>query len=168
MSGKTHAMVGANAVWVATLFYSIENAVALLIAVGALAALLPDIDAPHAKIHYVGKGALGMFKGVFHHRGFFHSLLAIAIVAVLSTMFLRQYHPALPLIITLAYASHPFIDGFNYAGVEYLCPSRKRIHLLPKFLRSQVNGPFDQLLFVLGAGGLLFLLLGYSGLVISV
>ncbi|MBI2411225.1 MAG: metal-dependent hydrolase [Candidatus Kerfeldbacteria bacterium] len=164
MSGKTHAVVGANAVWVAALVYPLGNEVPVLLAIGALAALLPDIDATSAKIHYMGSGALGVFRGVFHHRGFFHSFLAISIIAILTQLFLSSYHPALPMVMILGYASHPIIDGFNKPGVEYFFPWRKRIRLLPKWLTTPVNGVVDQLLFIAGVAGIVFLMTTYSDL----
>lgn len=79
MTWYTHAAVGANAVWLTALFGEPTRYASFYIMLGAFAALLPDIDASWrgAKIHYVGGGILGIFKGVFRHRGFFHSVICI-------------------------------------------------------------------------------------------
>ena len=164
MNWRTHALVGANAVWIASAVYPVTPAFAWLIAVGAFAGLAPDIDAVQAKIHYLGGGFLGIFKGAFKHRAFFHSILCAAIVYALVWFFLRQYHPALPLVAAAGYASHPLIDGFNIPGVEYLFPVRVRYHLLPKSLRTPVGGFVDQLLLVLACFGLLYFVLSYATL----
>lgn len=163
MSGYTHAVVGANAVWVAALLGMVDERAWLLALAGALAALLPDIDAREAKIHHLGKGALGAFRGAFQHRGFFHSLMAVAVVFGLSFTFLRAYHPLLPFIIALGYASHPIIDGLNFKGVRYLFPMRRMFHLVPKWLASPVRGWYDQLFFIVGLVGIaLFFLTHYA------
>lgn len=154
MSGKTHAIIGANAVWVASLFGQVDQNIALLIAAGALSALLPDIDARQATIHYLGHGVLGMFKRVFRHRGFFHSILATMIIFLLSVVFLQEIHPLLPIVITIGYASHPLIDAFN-AEVQYFFPYPRFMSFIPRPLRFKVNSPGDHLFFIAGTLGIL-------------
>ena len=151
----THATVGANVIWLSLLADTIDERIIILGAAGAIAALLPDIDATAAKIHFLGGGVLGVFRGGFIHRGFFHSLLAGVAVFILSFIFLRHYQPLLPLAIALGYISHPFIDGLNYGGVQYFFPYRKKFHILPKFLRTPVEGLTDRLLLVISVGLLL-------------
>ena len=150
MQGKTHAIVGANAVWITALAGQVDQGTIFLIVAGALAGLLPDIDADQAKIHYIGGGVLGMFKGNFIHRGFFHSWLAVLFIFIISTIFLTQFHPWLPIIITLAYLSHPILDGLTKSGVRFLFPLKK-FKLLPKKLGFKISGQFDNALFVIGA-----------------
>ena len=163
MTWRTHAVVGANAVWITALFSTVDATALGLLAAGAFAGLLPDIDASGrgAKIHYVGGGALGLFKGVFQHRGFFHSVMAVVLLFLVSTWLLREYHPLLPLILTLGYASHPIIDGFNTVGVRYLFPKRKMYNLIPKFFRTPVHGFADQLFFILGIMGIALFVLSH-------
>jgi membrane-bound metal-dependent hydrolase YbcI (DUF457 family) len=155
MSGKTHAMIGANAVWLAHLLGQVDASFPFLIAVGAFAALLPDIDAVYAKIHFVFKGIFGMFKHNFTHRGFFHSLVAVALLYLICFLFLRTYHPLLPPIIALGYASHPFIDAFN-GGVQYLFPYPRFLSFVPRLFRFRVNSNGDHALFFLGALGIVY------------
>ena len=165
MSGYTHAAIGANAVWLAALTGVVDERVVVLVAAGALAGLLPDIDATSAKIHFLFGGVLSPFRGrhsgVFQHRGIFHSIFAVAVVFALSFIFLRQYNPLLPFVLALGYASHPFIDGLN-TGVGYLFPfNLKRYALVPRSLQTRVGGPVDQLLFFLAIVGLLMFFLGH-------
>jgi len=163
MSGLTHAVIGANAIWIASVYGVVDQNTALLAGVGAIAGLLPDIDASSAKIHYLFGQFLSVFKGrhsgIFEHRGIFHSILSVIIIFVFSFIFLRQYNLLLPLVITIGYASHILIDGLN-TGVGYFFPfNRQRYALVPKFLRSKVKGPVDQALFILGTVSLLFFFL---------
>ena len=79
MTGKTHALVGANAIWILVLSGQIDAYAPLLILVGAIGGILPDIDANRATIHYKMGGIFGIFKGVFRHRGFFHSWLVLVL-----------------------------------------------------------------------------------------
>lgn len=159
MTWKTHALVGANAAWIVALYPAAAPNIFLLLAAGALGGLLPDIDAGTAKIHFVGGGTLGFFRGIFQHRGFFHSLPATLIVFVLAYSFLSVYDPFLPWVLALGYVSHCVIDAWNYSGVQFLFPWRVKFHLLPHLLRSPVKGFTDQLLFVVGCAGLVIFLL---------
>ncbi len=161
MSGTTHAMVGANAVWLTTITLdpAVNEQTIMLIAVGAFVALLPDIEAKQAKIHFLGKGVLRPFQGMFRHRGFTHSFLAIGLVFLISYLVLHEVNIWLPWVITTSYASHSIIDGLNYPGVKYCFPWRKRIRLVPKILATKVKGPVDQGLFIISTMTLLFFVL---------
>lgn len=159
MSGRTHAVVGANAAWIAPLLGGSTNIPLILFAlIGAVAALLPDIEAGRAKIQYVAGGVFGIFRNIFQHRGFTHSLLGVLLLFLLS-LSTFSLHPVLPLIITLGYITHPVIDGFNHAGTQYLYPVQRKFWLVPKILRTPLGGLADQLLFVLGLLGVALLVL---------
>lgn len=157
MTGRTHAVVGANAAWIVALAGSGDGRLFLFVIIGALAGLLPDIDAGGAKIHHVAGGALGAFRGVFSHRGFFHSLLAVVIVWFVATLGLRQFHELLPAVVTLGYLSHLVIDGLNFKGTRYLFPWQREFHLVPKWLATPAGGIVDQLLMILGLASVLIL-----------
>jgi membrane-bound metal-dependent hydrolase YbcI (DUF457 family) len=158
MTGKTHAIIGANAAWLALLQNVPPTHLVLFLIAGTIAGLLPDIDAQSAKIHHIGGGVLGIFGGAFAHRGFFHSLLATVILFAVSFWFLKDFDVLLPFVITLGYASHLLIDGLNFKATRYLFPLRREDHLVPKWLASPVGGVTDQLLFVFGGLGLLLFL----------
>lgn len=159
MTGRTHAVVGANAAWIAAFLGNSDDRVFLLAIAGAFAGILPDIDAGGAKIHHVVGGAFGAFRGVFSHRGFFHSCLAVAIVWAVSTIFLRAYHELLPAVVTLGYLSHLVIDGFNFKGTRYLFPWQREFHLVPKWLATPTGGFVDHIFMIAGLTGIVILLL---------
>jgi len=120
---------------------------------------LPDIDATSAKIHYIGGGVLGGAKGTFHHRGFFHSFLAAALIFIVSLVFLFNYYPLLPFVLALGYVSHPIIDGLSRGGVQYLFPYKKKFYLLPKSLAIKTDGQVDQAIFFIGVMTLILFIL---------
>ena len=148
-------MVGANAVWVAAYFGGIDSYAPALLAAGAFAALLPDIDAGGhgAKIHHIGGGVLKMFRGWFQHRGFFHSFLATGFIYFLCLITLADYHAQLPIVIAAGYASHLIIDAFNRKGARYLFPAPNFISPVPRFLTAPVKGWTDWAFFGLGLYG---------------
>ena len=165
MTWQTHVAIGANAAWLTALSGQTHEWSLLMLAVGAFASLLPDLDAvgSGAKIHYVGGGIFSMFKNSFRHRGFMHSLVAGMLILLVSVLFVGRINPFLPGVIVLGYISHPFIDGLNLTGVQYFFPSSRKFNVAPRFLRSPVRGWADQLLFVLGTMGVIsyIFLFGY-------
>jgi membrane-bound metal-dependent hydrolase YbcI (DUF457 family) len=164
MKWYTHMAVGANSVWLLQVTGQVDQYSALLAAIGGLAGLLPDIDAVSAKIHYIGGGILGMFRreraGVWQHRGIWHSLLAIYVVFIVTLLCFYSLHPFLPLIITLAFASHMIIDSFN-TSVGWLFPFyNQKINIIPRFMRTRVGGTIDTILFIIASAALVIFLLG--------
>ncbi len=165
MTWRTHIAVGANALWLTTLGSVPPAVVAALIPLTMIASLLPDIDTAGggAKIHYIGKGAFGIFRGLFfgkyfHHRGLMHSITAAAVLFIFLTIFFARSYPLIPIIITLAYFSHPLIDGFN-STVGYLYPfNLKRYAWIPKRLYIKVDSRLDNILFFLASASLLLFL----------
>ena len=94
----------------------------LFMTIVLLSSIFPDIDHPDSKIGSKAK----IFSFLFEHRGFFHSLLFLALVYVVSILFIKNIYFILPLFI--GYGSHLFIDCFNQAGIMPLHPlSRFRI-----------------------------------------
>lgn len=166
MNWRTHAAVGANAIWLTSLFGQVDQQILVLLPAAIIGGLLPDIDAPSAKIHYAGGGVLGGFRGLFfgkyfRHRGIMHSILAVFVLSTALFIFSYNTYPLLSFVFGLSYLSHAVIDAFNYSGVGFLFPFRLRFyHLLPRMFRSQVNGPVDTILFLIGVFGVaLFFLL---------
>ena len=102
---------------------------ARLLACGALASMLPDVD------------VLGMRFGVsygsdFGHRGFTHSLLFAAVVALAGAFFRRRLRtPFLGAFVFLfaAMASHGLLDTFTNggSGVELLWPFASERYFAP-------------------------------------
>lgn len=167
MTWRTHVAIGANAIWIVGFFGKVDQSILIYLPVAMLASLLPDIDATSAKIHYVGGGTLGLFKGAFygkyfHHRGLMHSFFVSALILIILLIIFNNSYPLLPFVFALAYISHPIIDGFN-TSVGYLYPFvGKRFALLPRSFRFQVGSPADILLMFLGIAGLLIFFAGFS------
>ncbi|MBI3231551.1 MAG: metal-dependent hydrolase, partial [Candidatus Doudnabacteria bacterium] len=144
MTWRTHVAVGTNAIWLAGIFWQVDQTILVYLPTAIIASILPDIDASAAKIHYLGGGALGILKGsfhgkYFHHRGIMHSLTAVFILYVILRFIFHNSFPALPAIFTVSYLSHCVIDGFN-TGVGYFYPFiYKKFALLPKPLLARVG-----------------------------
>ncbi len=146
-----------------------------LAAVAALAALLPDLDAPRSKIRSL---ALGPFRpldplgellhGAWGHRGPLHSLLGLNVFGLICTLPLALlwgwvYGAA----ALLGYASHLALDAMTQRGVPLL-PARgkdrrwnlrHRRHLLPRVLRFVTGSSAEDVLQAFLFGAVLLLLL---------
>ncbi|MDO8435143.1 MAG: metal-dependent hydrolase [bacterium] len=159
MTWRTHAAIGANAGMFALSLFGGSTPL-LGVFIGAFGGIVPDIDATYAKIHTIGLFGLARGDGDFH-RKFFHSLLAVALLAGAAQLFFSGAYRTAAFAFVFGYFSHMFIDGMNYAGVMYLWPWQKKIRLLPKMLRSRVGSAFDDGLFFMGIIGLFAQLLPY-------
>ena len=165
MTGKTHFVVGANTAWLAYLFLPQDLWFIVLPLIGGVAALLPDLDNRHASIHQWTKGLLRLLLiDRIRHRSLFHSLIIIPVV-VLMGLILLPVHLMAPVVFVFGYITHPFIDGFNPQGCEYLYPCKKNFRLIPKFLCVKTGGWVDHLLFFIASAGLIMFLVMYSGVV---
>lgn len=165
MKWYTHAVIGANAVWLVPLFADVSSATMIYAALGAFGGLLPDIDAgwagtSGAKIHHIGYGIFRPFRGLFRHRGFFHSQLFVTIFfcALIPTAFFIDSF--FPLMLTVGYASHLLIDFWN-CGMQYFYPMRREVTFVPKIFRFRVGSTGDDLFFLLGIFGLLFFIFSH-------
>ncbi len=160
MTWKTHAAIGANSIWLVPFFSTVDQTMLMYLIVAVVASLLPDIDAVTAKIHYIGGGALGIFRGMFrgklfHHRGMMHSVFVALLFSMIIWIFSRHTYPMLGAVFFVAYLSHSVIDGFN-TSVGFLYPFiPKRFALVPKPLQSHVGGLTDNLFLFIGLLGLL-------------
>lgn len=159
MTWRTHAAIGANAGMLALSVFGGSTPL-LGVALGAFGGIAPDIDATYAKIHTMS--ALSVLRGsVGAHRRFFHSILALALLAAVAQFFFSEVNRTIAFAFVFGYASHILIDGMNYAGVMYLWPWQKKIHIFPKILRSRVGSMFDHGLFFIAVMGLFAQLLPY-------
>ena len=174
MTWRTHIVVGMNALWLVPLTgTTVDLSLLPLVPLAAFASLLPDIDAVAAKIHYIGGGVLlftqRKFKGTyFHHRAIMHSFFVALILAFILAFFFAKIIPLLPVIFFVAFMSHGVVDGLN-APVGLLYPVyMKKFALLPRSLRTPVNGLADNLIFIIGSFSLLLLFwLIYQGIAIK-
>lgn len=127
----------------------------VFLVVGGLFALLPDIDHPKSKIQFLLKGIFRPIAYMVQHRGFFHSVLAMAIIFGVSTALgAGRFHPALPYIMTAGYASHTVIDMLTPGGVRVLWPIRKKFRWLPRKIAPKTGGVVDYLLLVLASAAI--------------
>lgn len=118
---RTHLAFGFLAALLALKIFSPDNLILFFILV-LIGSILPDVDNPKSKI---GK-KIKVIGFLFEHRGFFHSLLFLAVIYIISILFFRNNYFILPLVI--GYSSHLFIDCFNHIGIMPLHPlSRFRI-----------------------------------------
>lgn len=130
----------------------------LLALLAGFAALFPDIDGDHAKIHNVGVAGItpfAIFRGGFKHRGFFHSLLAVVLILIVALVFLPDQRLLIASVLTLGYASHLILDGLTKSGIRFLFPKKKKYRLLPRKLAFRTGRSMDFLLLLLGSFGLL-------------
>ena len=114
MMWKTHLLFGFLIALILLPYINPENQI-LYVAIVLFGSLLTDIDHPDSKFGRKLK-IIGM---LFEHRGFFHSLFALALFTVPFFLFNLDYI-AIPLLI--GYGSHIFIDSFSYQGIMFLHP----------------------------------------------
>jgi membrane-bound metal-dependent hydrolase YbcI (DUF457 family) len=143
------------------------------IVLGAICAMLPDIDNPKS---FIGR-LLPFFSGPidrrFGHRTITHSFLALFILASTSYLCLFLYSHSLlqpvPIVFTLslAYFSHVFFDAMTMQGVLAYYPSRLwGVFPQRSSWRIRTGSRIEILYFViLTASSLVFLPLGQSGVV---
>lgn len=166
MMGRTHLLLGINALWLLEVGpLPSPDRFVLAVAGAALGSLLPDLDARASLLQSLHVGgvrplvlpARGLHR-LFGHRGTLHSLLALGVLALLSLPLLG-IEPLLWLGLLLGYASHLVGDACTRHGVPLFFPRRTRVHLLPKLLRLSTGSLAEDALFVLLALGCLTLLL---------
>lgn len=126
MTYKTHFVGGACAAVITSAVMPIEN-IAVVGAISAVSALLPDIDIKGSKVNnkagIVGKGV----SAVFSHRGFIHTPILYVVLYFLMSMVLPMSICQGFLVGTL---SHLVLDTFNSKGIMWLYPiTRKHFHV---------------------------------------
>lgn len=100
---------------------------ALAFAAG-LVALAPDIDHPQSTISRRAPGSW-LLRLILTHRGFTHSLAALAIAGAAGSALVPA---SWWLLIVAALASHIVCDMMTPAGVPLLWPMPRRYRLLPR------------------------------------
>ena len=131
MMGHTHALIGsALGLGAALSIHASTNQALLLIGIGAVAALIPDIDHPQGSIRRK-LGCLGnLLFGRLKHRGITHTL--IALVAVAAAAF-TALPPLIGVVVSIAYLSHILADMLTVSGLPIFWPYKKdSYHLMPK------------------------------------
>lgn len=126
MTYKTHFIGGVCAPIMLSAVMPIEN-IAVVGAVSAFSALIPDIDIEGSKINnkagVVGKGVSAVSK----HRGFIHTPILYIVLYALMSMVLPQ---AICMGFLIGTMSHLVLDTFNYKGIMWLYPfTKKHYHI---------------------------------------
>lgn len=125
MMGTTHAAIGALVGLVIAAQYSPEPLhAAALAGLGAVIALVPDVDHPNGTIRRK-TGLLGHVAFFWlPHRGITHTLWALALVTLIGWLLLP---PMIATIAAGAYASHLIADAMTPAGIYPLLPIKWRL-----------------------------------------
>ena len=101
-------------------FFSVTNSILFMVVV-LVSALFVDIDHPDSK---VGR----FFKPVgwlFTHRGFFHSLLAMGIFALIPYLIFHDKFVVIAVLV--GYSSHLVLDALNHQGIAFFYPLKNRL-----------------------------------------
>ncbi len=152
MMGRTHALLGINALWLLEPLWMLEPWTfdrlfpwALLGSV--VGALSPDLDAPVSLLSLTSFGGVRplalparWLNRRYGHRGALHSLRGWGAAALLFCPLLLIGFPAgsglsLWLGLTLGYGSHLLGDATTRSGIPWRYPNPRRVHLLPKPFR---------------------------------
>lgn len=168
MRGTTHLFIGANAVWLLNALYSALDApqVALLALLGGFGALLPDLDHPHSLISHLEVKGIRPFAPlgqVLHqalgHRGMLHSFLGLLAFSPGIVLLALKLGGESALVFAMGYLSHLFADALTRSGVPLFFPRRKSLALLPRRWCLTTGSPWEELVFVVSALGVVAFLL---------
>lgn len=123
MLGISHLLISGTA---ASLL--LQTADPVLIAVGAIGGLLPDVDVSTSPAGRVFPWISGFFQETMPHRSMTHSIVASAAVAIASygtAIFMPNLMP-IASALTIGYTFGWFADCFTRGGVEMFWPSPVR------------------------------------------
>ncbi|GEN89139.1 metal-dependent hydrolase [Oceanobacillus sp. FSL W8-0428] len=121
MTGKTHIMAG---ITVTTAIVAITDAYQpeWFIAAGAAGGLLPDICHSGSKIGRRFPAISKIINTIFGHRTFTHSLLFLALVALILSEVVSNTSITVGLLIGMA--THLLLDASTKQGIKLLYPAR--------------------------------------------
>ena len=89
-----------------------------------LAAIIPDIDTTESSVGRKTKPASNLINVLFGHRGFFHSLTFIIILAIL--LFILKTPNLIAIAILTGYVSHLILDAFTKTGIRVFWPLKSQ------------------------------------------
>lgn len=152
MMGYSHMALGC-ALWagVRALLPGPAGSLGPELGLAALGSLLPDIDEPQSLIGRRLGFIAWPIKLVFGHRGFTHSLaaLALALAALAGAAGAGLLAPALAAALWVGYAGHLAGDGLTTSGVPLFWPAQGRVRAPLTFA---TGGAVEHLLAALLAG----------------
>lgn len=158
MMGRTHALAGIASLWLLQIMpvWTSPDLLAPMAAFAALGALLPDLDAAQSKIKHLTVAGVTPFAPLslalnrtLGHRGLLHSLLGWSLATLLFLPIAFVTNGAVPLALSLGYASHPATDACTKSGIPFWYPRHKRCHLLPRPLRLTTGSAAEEAVFAL-------------------
>lgn len=125
-------------------------ACASLMLLGAVnGSLIPDIEKKGSAISNKHKVISFVSRIIFSHRGFVHSLLALALLAVvvlpLGMLIPKGIGVSYAVGLLFGYGSHLVLDAFNPTGVPLFYPCKKKISLC----RIRTGSVFESLFLLL-------------------
>jgi inner membrane protein len=123
MLGLSHLLISGTA---ASLL--LETADPVVIVVGAMGGLLPDIDISTSPAGRLFPWVSGYFEDTMPHRSMTHSIVASAVVAIASygiAIFFPQFIP-IASALTIGYTFGWFADCFTKGGAEMFWPNSVR------------------------------------------
>jgi len=118
MKGVTHLIFGFLVGTIFIKYFGSSSPLIFMILV-LLGSLLPDIDHPNSKLGKFVK-PIGW---VVEHRGFFHSLLFLFLITLVSISFFKQ-----PYALPLGALSHLISDSFTKQGIKVFFPFKFRLN----------------------------------------
>lgn len=167
MMGRTHALIGINALWLFTLLPagSISNW-GMLAAVATLGSLLPDLDAAESTLKHWSVCQIKPFAPIavllhhrLGHRRLLHSLRGLASQIIFCAMLAGMIGVDLALALLLGYASHLAADACTRAGIRLFYSRPGCSHLLPQQFRISTGSSMEEAVFGVSACLALALLL---------
>ncbi|MDV2683338.1 metal-dependent hydrolase [Alkalihalophilus lindianensis] len=154
MTGKTHLTGGLALCVAADTFWLTNSATPIYYVAGMAGALIPDICHIHSKIGRRLPLLSRVISSLFGHRTFTHSLLFLAIWALIFYLFFGDYLMVRDGLM-LGMISHILLDATTIRGVRLFYPLNIRFRL-PLYIRT--GGAIERVIFF----GLSIFILFYS------
>lgn len=133
MMGRNHASMGVIAgAGVSVLTHQAPAQAALLTGITAVAALLPDMDHPDAKLPrylgWPGRTIAWAVGSLFGHRGITHSVLGVALLSA-GLAFVPRLPAVCYVAVILGCAVHILGDACTVSGVPLFWPKQYRFRI---------------------------------------
>lgn len=169
MLWRTHVLAGISSLWLLQPVSGVftTDTLAPALALAALGALLPDLDATESKIKYLEVGGIRPFAPLsiatnqaFGHRGLLHSPVMLVSIGLFAALLSIWWGGIPSIALWLGYASHLLMDSCTSSGIPQR-PYKGRLHLLPSPLRIVTGSPAEDVVFALLAVLTTALLLQY-------